>query len=101
VRTELLTRLLEAGHTVVVSPISEGSDGDSLNVNADEAAAAIAAALGATELIFLTDVPGVRDAAGMRQALECGVAAVRIGDVQVLYDPAAGTGLHAVSLGAA
>jgi acetylglutamate kinase len=130
VRTELLTRLLEAGHTVVVSPISQGSDGDSLNVNADEAAAAIAAALGATELIFLTDVPGVRDAAGMRQALgvdeaaaliatgvahggmgvkltaalqalECGVAAVRIGDVQVLYDPAAGTGLHAVSLGAA
>jgi acetylglutamate kinase len=130
VRTALLSGLLQLGHTVVVSPISLGADGEPLNVNADDAASAIAAALGATELIFLTDVPGVRDGAGVRQlldagevvslietgvavggmsvklnaamtALECGVPAVRIGDAQVLLDPSAGTVLRPSSLGVA
>lgn len=134
VRTGLLCGLLQLGHTIVVSPISLGFDGEPLNVNADDAAAAIAAALGATELLFLTDVPGVRDGAGLRRlldadeagslietgiasggmsvklsaavsALASGVAAVRIGDAQVLFDPSAGTVLTrtspGVSLGAA
>ncbi|HEX2166165.1 MAG TPA: acetylglutamate kinase [Longimicrobiales bacterium] len=120
VRTGLLAGLLQLGHTLVVSPISHGLDGEPLNVNADDAAAAIASSLGATELIFLTDVPGVRDGglvrpllgpadaaslircgvatAGMRvkltaavAALASGVAAVRIGDARVLYDTSAGT----------
>ena len=130
VRTELLLSLLALGHTVVVSPISLGEDGEPLNVNADDAAAAIAAALGADELLFLTDVPGVRDAGGMREwldtgeaaaliesgvayggmsvklnaatkALDCGVAAIRIGDSRVLFDDTAGTVLRPASLGAA
>jgi acetylglutamate kinase len=130
VRTELLQRLLAAGHTVVISPISLAADGDALNVNADDAAAAVAAALHATELVFLTDVPGVRDAAGLRQwldageaetlirtgvacggmgvklsagvhALGCGVPAVRIGDATVLHDVGAGTVLRATAIGAA
>ncbi|CAN5682643.1 acetylglutamate kinase [soil metagenome] len=130
VRAGLLRGLLAGGHTVVISPISLGSDGDALNVNADDAAAAVAAALNATELVFLTDVPGVQDAAGLRQlldpveaaglvqtgvawggmgvklsagvkALDCGVPAVRIGDASVLYDVAAGTMLRRTPVGAA
>ena len=48
-----------------VSPISLGlDDGHVYNVNADEAAAAVAAAMGAVELAFVADVPGVRLADG-------------------------------------
>jgi acetylglutamate kinase len=43
----------------VVSPISGDSQGQSYNVNADSAAAALAAAAGCTDLVFVTDVPGV------------------------------------------
>jgi acetylglutamate kinase len=43
----------------VVSPISGDANGQSYNVNADSAAAALAAAAGCTDLVFITDVPGV------------------------------------------
>jgi acetylglutamate kinase len=43
----------------VVSPISGDADGQSYNVNADSAAAALAAAAACTDLVFVTDVPGV------------------------------------------
>jgi len=59
VRTELLQRLLHAGILPVISPISLGEDGQTYNVNADEAAAAVAAALGAMSLDFVSNVPGV------------------------------------------
>jgi len=48
----------------VLSPIALGADGQHYNVNADEMAAACAAACRANVLFFLTDVPGVKDAAG-------------------------------------
>ena len=54
-----LGAMLAAAVVPVVSPMAGG-----LNVNADHAAAAVAAALGASELIFLSDVPGVLDAGG-------------------------------------
>ncbi len=43
----------------VVSPISGDTEGQSYNVNADSAAAVLAAAAGCTDLVFVTDVPGV------------------------------------------
>jgi acetylglutamate kinase len=46
---------LEAGKVPVVAPLAEGP----LNVNADEAAAALALGIGADELLFLTDVDGL------------------------------------------
>ncbi|WP_425844091.1 acetylglutamate kinase [Agrococcus sp. TSP3-2-1] len=54
-------RLLEAGLIPVVSSIAPDGDrpGESLNVNADAAAAALAAALGAQKLVILTDVEGL------------------------------------------
>lgn len=59
VRAPLLARLQDAGIVPVVSPISLGEDGQIYNVNADEAAGAIAAALPAESLDFVSNVPGV------------------------------------------
>ena len=124
VRAELLEWLVLRGVTPVVSPISLAADGTSLNVNADEVASAIAAALGATELLYLTDVDGVmvedrlratlsvgesaamvRDGAawgGMAvklnaaaEAVAGGIARVRIGGLATMTSDAAGTTLHA------
>lgn len=51
--------LLAAGFVPVVSPLARGPGGRPLNVNADEAAAALAVALDASELDLVSDVPGV------------------------------------------
>ena len=59
VRPHLLRLLLGAGITPVVSPLSRGSDGSPLNVNADDAAVALAVALGARRLLFVSNVAGV------------------------------------------
>jgi len=51
---------LVKSHTVpVITPLGKGPDGKIYNVNADEAANAIARALKARKLVFLTDVPGL------------------------------------------
>jgi len=48
----------------VVAPVAPGPDGQTYNVNADDCASAIAAAMHAKRLLFLTDVPGVLDKSG-------------------------------------
>jgi acetylglutamate kinase len=48
----------------VIAPVAPGRDGETYNVNADTFAGAIAGALNATRLLFLTDVPGVLDKDG-------------------------------------
>ncbi|CAM3735710.1 acetylglutamate kinase [Alkalicoccus chagannorensis] len=58
VNTSVIDALLQAGITPVISPVSTADDGVPLNVNADEAAGAVAAAMEA-ELLFITDVAGV------------------------------------------
>jgi acetylglutamate kinase len=52
------------GGIPVLSSLALGSDGEYYNVNADQMASACAVACHADTLIFLTDVPGVKDAAG-------------------------------------
>ncbi len=124
VDTRLIESLLTTRFLPVISPVAANSDvamGGALNVNGDDAAAAIAAALGASELFLMADVPGVLDgdtqlvpilarevaremvdsgvaAGGMAakldacaQALAGGVGRVRIGDLAALIDPEAGT----------
>jgi len=59
VRTDVLERLWHAGFLPVVAPVAAGADGVAYNVNADDAAADIAAALGAECLCLATDVPGL------------------------------------------
>ena len=123
VDVELLRYLLAGPYLPVLSPLArdvDAADGSALNVNGDDAAAAIAAALGAGELVFVSDVAGVlvdgevlssldvegataaiaagTATAGMAAklqagmvALERGVPRVRIGDLDALFDPARGT----------
>ena len=123
VRVALLESFLLAGLTPVIAPMApdvSGAAGPPLNVNADDAAAAIAAALGAAELLLVSDVPGVEVDGAVRPALEAGdvetlielgeaadgmaaklraataalragARAVRIGDLHLLDDARAGT----------
>lgn len=55
----------EQGSVPVISSLALGGDGQYYNVNADQMASACAVACGAHSLIFLTDVPGVKDADGL------------------------------------
>lgn len=124
--TELLTHLWSGGFIPVLSPLGRDADdpqGGGLNVNGDDAAAAIAAALGADELLLVADVAGVLDDAGaviaeldgaaaqslvasgvakggMAAKLEAGALAlrggvrrVRIGNLRAITDASAGTRL--------
>lgn len=61
VNPEILDSLVKADITPVIAPIGIGRDGETYNINADTAAGAIAAAVGATRLFLLTDVVGVLD----------------------------------------
>jgi acetylglutamate kinase len=60
---------LELGLIPVVAPLAQDSLGGPLNVNGDEAAAALAVGLGADRIIFVTDVPGVLVAGGVAHAI--------------------------------
>ena len=59
VRPEPILSLLDQGLIPVISTVARGADGETLNVNADTAAGAIAVALGAHKLVMLTDVEGL------------------------------------------
>jgi acetylglutamate kinase len=127
VRDSLVRALLANGFLPVIAPVSRDIDatgGGALNVNGDDAAAAIACALDADELLLVSDVPGVMvDGAALpmmspsdamdaidggiatrgmatklRAALDAlgrGVQQVRIGGIDALLDPTLGTTLLA------
>ena len=59
VNVGLIESLQEQGYVPVVAPVARGADGETYNLNADTAAGALAAALGASKLVFLTDVEGL------------------------------------------
>lgn len=63
-RRDLLDTILVGGQVPVVAPLARDAEGIVCNVNADDAAAGIAAGLGARQLVLMTDVDGVRDADG-------------------------------------
>ncbi|MGZ8940978.1 MAG: [LysW]-aminoadipate kinase [Limisphaerales bacterium] len=59
INSELLHLLLNAGYLPVIAPVAVSEKGEALNVDADRAAAMVAAALKAHVLILLTAVPGL------------------------------------------
>jgi acetylglutamate kinase len=121
VDARLLEVLVAAGYVPVVSPLARDEEtGSTLNVNGDDAAAAIAIAMGADELVLIADVPGViadgavvaeldlEQAAALvsngtaregmaakleaaRRAVELGVSRVRIGNIAAIRSATAGT----------
>ena len=64
VNSHILDVMLASDIIPVIAPIATSANGQTLNVNADTAAGAIAAALGAERLLMLTDVDGVKDKKG-------------------------------------
>jgi acetylglutamate kinase len=59
VDTEPIFAYLKSDIVPVITPLGKGPDGHLYNINADDAATAIACALNARKLVFLTDVPGL------------------------------------------
>ena len=69
VRASVLHRLLDEGLTPVVSTIGADTGGQPYNVNADEAARAIAVAMGAEKIVYLTAAPGLLEDVGDETSL--------------------------------
>ena len=69
VRAELIHRMLDDGLTPVVSTIGANAAGHPYNVNADEAARAIAVAMNAEKIVYLTAVPGLLENANDESTL--------------------------------
>jgi len=101
----LLRHLLREGLVPVVATIGTDATGQAYNINADTVAGAVAVALGAEKLVFLTDVAGVREDRGdpttvMRRvgadALDALVSSGAVGDGMV---PKARACTHAVRAG--
>ena len=88
----MLKALLSNGFTPVVSPIAVEFDGEvevaqhGLNVNADLAAAAIAGALDASALIFMTDVPGIYRNWPDRESLISEISALELEKIKGEFD---------------
>ena len=59
VNISLVGTLIESGYVPVISPIGVDAYSQTYNINADYAASAIAGALGAQKLVFMTDVEGI------------------------------------------
>lgn len=55
----LLLQLVKMGYTPVISPLAISPEGEALNVDADRAAACVAGAVAAEQLVILTNVPGL------------------------------------------
>jgi len=132
INTSLIETLWLAGLLPVVSPLATNAEtpGTALNVNGDDAAAAIAVALGADELLLVADVEGVLDSSGevidqldvdearaliasgiavggmaakleaAHAALAGGVRAVRIADIDALGETGRGTFITLATVGA-
>ena len=87
VRAGLLHALLDDGLIPIVSTVGADVAGQPYNVNADDAARAIAVAMGAEKLIYLTGAPGLlgdpRDSTTLVQRLATGDARRRIADASV------------------
>ena len=71
---------LAEGRIPVIAPLAAREDGQPLNVNADEAAAALAVGLGAERIVFVSDVPGVLLDGAVVASIDADDAARMLGD---------------------
>jgi len=64
VDTSVINALIAAELIPVIAPLARGNEGETLNINADTVSGAISAAMQATRLLLLSDVPGIMDKNG-------------------------------------
>jgi acetylglutamate kinase len=62
--SSVINALIASDLIPVIAPVARGTDGETYNINADTASGAISAAMQATRLLLLSDVPGVMDKYG-------------------------------------
>lgn len=105
VRTAVLEQLLDDGCIPVIATIGVDVAGQTYNINADSVAAAVAGALGAAKLLYLTDIEGLRrnvnDAASLISKLTADELRSLLGDGTIAGGmiPKAESCLEAVELG--
>ena len=105
VRTAVLEQLLDDGCIPVIATIGVDASGQTYNINADSVAAAVAGALGAAKLLYLTDIEGLRrdvsDASSLISKLSAAELANLLGDGTIAGGmiPKAESCLEAVALG--
>jgi acetylglutamate kinase len=104
VDARIVQTLLDGGFLPIIAPVACGKEGESLNINADTAAGALAGALHADYFVLVSDVPGVLDAEGK---LIPKLNRARIQELKasnVIYGgmiPKVGSCLHALDAGCA
>ncbi len=99
----VIDALISAGMIPVIAPVGLGTDGLTYNINADTAAGAIAGAIGATRLLMLTDVRGVKDKNGQhisRLSVKQAADLIKDGTVNGGMIPKVETCIEAVEAGA-
>ena len=105
VRTAVLEQLLDDGCIPVIATIGVDASGQTYNINADSVAAAVAGALGAAKLLYLTDIEGLRrdvnDAKSLISKLSAAELRGLLGDGTIAGGmiPKAESCLEAVELG--
>jgi acetylglutamate kinase len=105
VRTAVIEQLLDDGCIPVIATIGVDAGGQTYNINADSVAAAVAGALGAAKLLYLTDIEGLRrdvnDASSLISKLSSDELAGLLGDGTIAGGmiPKAESCLEAVQLG--
>lgn len=105
VRTAVLEQLLDDGCIPVIATIGVDASGQTFNINADSVAAAVAGALGAAKLLYLTDIEGLRrdlnDATSLISKLTAAELTELLGDGTIAGGmiPKAESCLEAVHLG--
>jgi acetylglutamate kinase len=79
----LVSSLIGQGYVPVVAPLARGVDGRPYNLNADTAAGALATALAATKLVYLTDVEGLYRVLGDEDSL---ISKIGADDLEALIE---------------
>jgi len=95
---EPILAFLSAGIVPLVTPLGRGEDRNVYNINADEAASAIARALQARKLVFLSDVPGLLSDVNDPTSI---LSSVRAGEVETLIRSGAISGGMVPKIGGA
>ena len=84
----LIESLQSQGYVPVVAPLARGEDGHPYNLNADTAAGALASALGAAKLVYLTDVEGLYRDLGDEDSL---ISRIAVSELETLLESGTAT----------